>query len=101
MVIKTDSRREPYDRQKLLSGILKACEKRPISISRIEALVDSIEKQLEKSHDREVKSKEIGELVVEKLYELDEVAYVRFASVYRQFRDATQFMKELRKFLRK
>ena len=101
MVIKTDGRREPYDRQKLIAGIVKACEKRPIGISRIEALVDTIEKKLDKSHDREVTSKEIGEMVVERLYDLDEVAYVRFASVYRQFRDATHFMKELKKFLRK
>jgi len=101
MVIKKDGRREPYDRQKLSAGIVKACEKRPISMNRIEGLVDAIEKKIEKSHDREVRSNEIGELVVEALYDLDEVAYVRFASVYKQFRDASQFMKELKRFLRK
>ncbi|MFC1590357.1 transcriptional regulator NrdR [Candidatus Omnitrophota bacterium] len=101
MVIKKDSRREPYDRNKLIAGMLKACEKRPISISRIEAVVDNIEKRLDKSDDREVKSEEVGELVVKSLYDLDEVAYVRFASVYKQFKDATQFMKELRKLLKK
>ncbi|MFH1995933.1 MAG: transcriptional regulator NrdR [Candidatus Omnitrophota bacterium] len=101
LVVKKDGRREPFDRQKILSGILKACEKRPISISRIESQVDTIEKTLEKLHEREVFSREVGEMVVKCLYDLDEVAYVRFASVYKQFKDATQFMKELRKFLKK
>ncbi len=100
MVIKKDSRREPFDREKLMKGILVACEKRPISIKRIEKLVDDIEKRLEKKHDREVASREIGELVMAELHTLDEIAYVRFASVYRQFRDVGQFMKELKKFLK-
>lgn len=100
MVIKKDSRREPFDREKLMKGILVACEKRPVSVKRIEKLVDDIERHLEKKHDREVASKEIGELVMHSLHELDEIAYVRFASVYRQFRDVGQFMKELKKFLK-
>jgi transcriptional repressor NrdR len=101
MVMKKDSRREPFDRGKLMSGILKACEKRPVSVERIGRLVDSIEQKLEKTHEREVRSKEIGELVMKALHSLDEIAYVRFASVYRQFKDVGQFVKELKKFLRK
>ena len=100
MVIKKDSRREPFDREKLMKGILVACEKRPVSMKRIEKLVDDIERDLEKKHDREVASQEIGESVMKSLHMLDEIAYVRFASVYRQFRDVGQFMKELKKFLR-
>ena len=100
MVIKKDSRREPFEREKLMNGIVVACEKRPVSIKRIEKLADDIERDLEKKHEREVASKEIGELVMKGLYNLDEIAYVRFASVYRQFRDVGQFMKELKTFLR-
>lgn len=100
MVKKKDSRREPFDREKLMKGIIVACEKRPVSIKRIEKLVDDIERSLEKKHDREVASKEIGELAMKGLHSIDEIAYVRFASVYRQFRDATQFMKELRQVLK-
>jgi transcriptional repressor NrdR len=100
MVIKKDSRREPFDRQKLMNGLLKACEKRPVGIARLERLVDDIERRLEKRHDTEVSSKEIGELVMKSLHELDEIAYVRFASVYRQFKDVGQFVKELKKFLK-
>jgi transcriptional repressor NrdR len=100
MVIKKDSRREPFDREKLMKGILVACEKRPVSVRRIERLVDDIERRLERQYDREVASKDIGELVMKALHEIDEIAYVRFASVYRQFRDAGQFMNELKKFLR-
>lgn len=100
MVIKKDSRREAFNREKLMNGIMVACEKRPVSIKRIEKLVDDIERTLEKTHDKEVASKEIGELVMNSLHSLDEIAYVRFASVYRQFRDVGQFMKELKKFLR-
>lgn len=100
MVIKKDGRREPFDRNKLLAGIVKACEKRPISIERIEKLVDMIEGSLQKEFHREVRSKEIGELVMKKLYDLDEIAYVRFASVYRQFKDVNQFMKELKYLLK-
>jgi transcriptional repressor NrdR len=100
MVIKKDGRREGFDREKLMKGIMVACEKRPVSIKRIESLVDDIERRLERMHDREVASREIGELVMKGLHELDEIAYVRFASVYRQFRDVGQFVKELKKFLR-
>jgi len=100
MVLKKDGRREPFDREKLMNGILVACEKRPVSLKRIERLVDDIERQLEKKHDKEVASKEIGELVMKSLHNMDEIAYVRFASVYRQFRDVGQFMKELKTFLR-
>lgn len=100
MVIKKDSRREPFDREKLMKGILVACEKRPVSVKRIEAIVDDIGRHLEKKHEREVRSSQIGELVMKKLEGLDEIAYVRFASVYRQFRDAGQFVKELKQFLK-
>ena len=100
MVVKKDARREPFDREKLMKGILVACEKRPISVKRIEKLVDDIERKLEKQHDREVASKEIGELVMRGIHGIDEIAYIRFASVYRQFRDVGQFMKEIKKFLR-
>lgn len=100
MVIKKDGRREPFSREKLMNGLIVACEKRPVSIKRIERLVDEIERRLEKQHDREVASKEIGEFVMGGLRSLDEIAYVRFASVYRQFRDAGQFVKELKKFLK-
>ena len=100
MVIKKDSRREPFDREKLMNGIVVACEKRPVSMKRIEKVVEDIERQLEKKHEKEVASKEIGELVMGGLHSLDEIAYVRFASVYRQFRDVGQFMKELKKFFR-
>lgn len=100
MVIKKDSRREPFDREKLMKGIVVACEKRPVSMKRIEKVVDDVERQLERRHDKEVASKEIGELVMKGLHSLDEIAYVRFASVYRQFRDVGQFMKELKTFFK-
>ena len=100
MVIKKDSRREPFDREKLMNGIVVACEKRPVSMKRIEKLVDEIERHIERKHDKEVASKEVGELVMQGLHKLDEIAYVRFASVYRQFRDVGQFMKELKTFLK-
>jgi len=100
MVIKKDARREAFDRKKLLAGIIKACEKRPISIDKQETIVDKIEAQIQRKFEKEVDAKEIGELVMKHLYSVDEIAYVRFASVYRQFRDVSQFMKELKKFLR-
>lgn len=100
MVIKKDGRREPFDRNKLLAGIVKACEKRPISMDKLEKLVDFIEQTLEKNFQREVKSKVIGELLMRKLHDIDEVAYVRFASVYRQFKDVSEFMKELKHLLK-
>lgn len=101
MVIKKDGRREAFDRNKIISGILKACEKRPVSMERVEAVVDKVEKELQKSFDKEVKAQEVGELVMEHLHKLDEVAYVRFASVYRQFKDINHFMKELKDLLSK
>lgn len=99
MVVKKDKTREAYDRTKLLRGVMKACEKRPIPVKEIETLVDDIESQLGGRLDREVTSSEIGELVMERLKALDEVAYVRFASVYRQFRDINTFKEELNKLL--
>ena len=100
-VIKKDSRREDYDREKLLKGIVVACEKRPISMTKIEELVDSIEGTLEECYKQEISSREIGELVMENLHTLDEVAYVRFASVYRQFKDVNQFLNEVNKIIKK
>lgn len=99
MVIKKDSRREPFDRKKILAGLTKACEKRPISTQQLEELIDKIEYTLQSKFDKEVEASHIGELLMEFLYELDEVAYVRFASVYRQFKDINQFMKELKGLL--
>lgn len=99
MVIKKDGRREPFDRNKIVSGIVKACEKRPISIDKIEEFVDSIERTLQKKFDKEANSSFIGELIMDNLRDLDEVAYVRFASVYRSFKDLNQFMKELKELL--
>ncbi|MDD5154920.1 MAG: transcriptional regulator NrdR [Candidatus Omnitrophica bacterium] len=101
MVIKKDGRREPFDRKKVLSGIIKACEKRPVSIEKMEEIVISLERAIQKKSDREVSSSRIGELVMEKLKALDDVAYVRFASVYRQFKDVGQFMVELKDILNK
>ena len=95
-VVKRDGRREPYDRQKLLLGIVTACTKRPVNIDTIEAAVDRIEQRLEESGRVEVESSWLGEQVMNELQEVDEVAYVRFASVYRQFKDVTEFMDELR-----
>ena len=95
-VVKRDGRREPYDRQKLLLGIVTACTKRPVNIDTIEAAVDRIEQRLEESGRVEVESRWLGEQVMAELQEVDEVAYVRFASVYRQFKDVTEFMNELR-----
>lgn len=94
-VIKRDGRHEEMDRRKLLSGIERACEKRPISSEQIENMVDAILSELESEHEREVSSMVIGQKVMDKLEELDEVAYVRFASVYRRFRDVNQFLSEV------
>ncbi|HOX54143.1 MAG: transcriptional regulator NrdR [Candidatus Omnitrophica bacterium] len=101
MVIKKDGRREPYDRKKISSGLIKAFEKRPISMEKIEEIVENIERQVMRKFDKEVPSQDIGEFVMEKLAKLDEIAYVRFASVYRQFKDVSQFMKELKIILDK
>ena len=99
IVIKKDKSREVFDRQKLMTGMLRACEKRPVSIETLDRAIDDIETVIQNSLDREVKSEKIGELVMEKLKEIDEVAYVRFASVYRQFKDINTFMSELNKLL--
>lgn len=96
MVIKRDGRQEPFDREKITAGIIKACEKTSIDAETVESLVDEIEGILQSKYDKEVKSQEIGELVMERLRSLDEVAYLRFASVYRQFKDAGAFMEEIK-----
>ncbi|MDD6284817.1 MAG: transcriptional regulator NrdR [Firmicutes bacterium] len=100
IVIKKDKSRETFDRDKLINGILRACEKRPVSIDDIERCVDEIEAALHNTLDREVSSVRIGEMVMDKLKNLDEVAYVRFASVYRQFKDINTFMEELNNMLK-
>lgn len=99
MVIKKDGRREPFDRQKILQGLKKACEKRPISVEVLEGMVDDIERKIQESSEKEISSTWIGEEVMRRLHDLDEVAYVRFASVYRQFKDINEFMKELKDIL--
>lgn len=99
MVIKKDKSRQPFDRQKLFNGIMRACEKRPVSVSAVEKIVDEIEAEIQNSLDREVTSVKIGELVMDKLKDIDEVAYVRFASVYRSFKDINTFMNEVKKLL--
>ena len=95
MVVKKDGRREPFERAKIVNGLKRACEKRPVSVDTIETLVDGIERQLQERGDREVSSREIGETVMRELHGLDAVAYVRFASVYRSFSDVHEFMREL------
>ena len=95
MVVKKDGRREPFERAKIVNGLKRACEKRPISIDTIEAISDGIERQLQETGEKEVTSREVGEAVMRALHELDPVAYVRFASVYRSFRDVHEFMREL------
>ena len=99
LVIKRDDRREPFDREKILSGIQRACEKRPISISTIEKIVGRIEQHYQDKGDREIESTDVGERVMAELHDLDAVAYVRFASVYRQFRDLSDFHSELEEML--
>ena len=99
IVVKKDKSRQVFDRQKLFNGMIKACEKRPVTSETIERAVSDIETQLQNSLDREVTSIQIGELAMEKLKDIDDVAYVRFASVYRQFRDINTFMQELNKLL--
>lgn len=101
LVIKKDGTREPFDRDKLISGILKSCEKRPVSTNQIEALVNNIETSNQNSLKREVTSHEIGQMVMDGLKGIDEVAYVRFASVYRQFKDVNSFLDELNQMMRK
>ena len=101
LVIKKDGRREVFDRQKIISGIQRACEKRPVSIATIEKVVDQMEVKLQESGEKEIAASHIGEAIMEALQSLDEVAYVRFASVYRQFRDINEFMSELTDILAK
>ena len=95
MIIKKDGSRQAFDRDKLMNGIIKACEKRPVALADIEGVVDSIERGLNNMMEKEVKSTFLGELVMEQLKDLDEVAYVRFASVYRSFKDVNTFIKEI------
>jgi len=99
MVIKRDGARQRFDRERIKNGIIKACEKRPVSMDKIEQIVDEIEREVQRKAEREIKSTDIGNYVMEKLYNIDEVSYVRFASVYRRFKDVSHFMKELEKFL--
>ena len=99
IVIKKDKSRETFNRDKLMTGLLRACEKRPVSIDTLDNMIDEIETTLQNSLDREVSSEKIGQPVMEKLKKIDEVAYVRFASVYRQFKDINTFMRELNKLL--
>jgi len=96
VVVKKDGRRESFDRNKILSGLKKACEKRPISIGTIEAVTDRIEKRIQEMGETEIESRVVGEEVMKELHQLDQVAYVRFASVYREFKDIDQFMDELK-----
>ncbi len=99
MVVKKDGRREPFDRKKVVDGILKACEKRPISINQIDAFVSELEKEIQERGEREISTQFIGERVMEKLRQWDDVAYVRFASVYKQFKDLSEFMAQLQELL--
>ena len=101
IVVKKDGRREAFDRNKVLHGLIRACEKRAVPMERLESLVNEVERELHGRLEREVSSGEIGEMVMERLREVDEVAYVRFASVYRQFKDINRFMQELQKLLHK
>jgi len=101
MVVKKDGKREPFDRNKLRLGVIKACEKRPISIERIDALISEIEAEIMNLEKTEIKSSTVGELVMKKLKKVDKVAYIRFASVYRDFADLTSFKKEVEKLLEK
>lgn len=97
MVVKKDKSREAFDREKLLKGLLRACEKRPVPVKQLENLVDEVETTVQNMLEREVTSEAIGEMVMERLKKIDDIAYIRFASVYRQFRDIDTFMEELRK----
>jgi transcriptional repressor NrdR len=96
MVVKKDGRREPYDRNKILGGLRRACEKRPISVAQLESIADQIERVVQDSNDREVSTTDIGKIIMRRLKALDKVAYVRFASVYLEFEDVSEFMSELK-----
>ena len=100
MVIKKDNNREPYNREKIVAGIVRSCHKRPISLEKINQTVDEIENQIFNLEEKEVTTTEIGTIVMDKLKELDEVAYVRFASVYREFKDVNTFLEEINKILK-
>jgi len=99
VVVKRDGSRQSFDRVKVMNGLVRACEKRPVPLTQLEAITDSIETELQGALEREISTAEIGEMVMERLKDLDEVAYVRFASVYRQFKDINTFMDELTKLL--
>lgn len=100
IVIKKDNNREPYDREKIVAGIVRSCHKRPVSLSQINAMVDEIETHIFNMGDKEIPTTTIGKIVMDKLKDLDEVAYVRFASVYREFKDVNTFMDEIKKILK-
>src|SRR5205085_854928 len=100
MVIKKDERREPFDRNKVMAGIIRACEKRPIPSTKLDCIVSAVEKYVQESPERERPTKKIGEMIMRRLKELDKVAYVRFASVYLEFEDVTEFMHELKNLVR-
>ena len=100
MVVKKDGRRETFDRNKIMAGLLRACEKRPISASQLESIVDDVEKQVQDSPDRELSTNEVGKAIMKRLKALDKVAYVRFASVYLEFEDVSEFMNELKYLVR-
>ena len=100
MVVKKDGRREKFDRQKVLSGLLKACEKRPVAMTTLAALVDEVQSRLADRPDREMSTTEVGEFLMERLRNLDKIAYVRFASVYRDFQDEEAFLSELKDLMR-
>ncbi len=100
LVIKKDARREPFVRKKITAGIQKACEKRPVSMETIEGVVSKIEREIQELGEKEIPSKEIGERIMRELHQLDQVAYVRFASVYREFKDINEFMDELKGLLK-
>jgi transcriptional repressor NrdR len=101
MVVKKDGSRQPFERQKILTGLLKACEKRPVAVADLEAIIEEIENLLNDRKDREIQTREVGEVIMRRLSELDQVAYVRFASVYRQFKDINEFINELEGLLGK
>jgi transcriptional repressor NrdR len=100
MVVKKDGRREKFDRQKILNGLLKACEKRPIAMGRLAEVVDDVESRLSESPEREISTTSVGEMLMERLRALDKIAYVRFASVYRDFQDEEAFLSELKSLIR-
>ena len=101
LVVKKDQRREPYARAKVLQGIMKACEKRPVPVEKQQAIVTELDKMLDERDEREIRSSEIGEFIMERLSQIDQVAYVRFASVYREFKDLNHFMQEVKVLLGK